>query len=124
MAAFRIWQYGSEGPASRVRRLPSDTVRAMADFINTLRFGSPSPIPPWDPYMKRPDRLSPGKTQKPKGTFNRAAFVLRRREKNTGRPGCQTGFFGKMIRAPGGSPRHANDAWNMGGMGYKSSFLS
>jgi hypothetical protein len=31
--------------------------------------------------MKRPDRLSPGKTQKPKGTFNRAAcFLSRRRE--------------------------------------------
>lgn len=26
------------------------------------------------PYAKRPDRLSPGKTQKPKGTFNRTAL--------------------------------------------------
>ena len=29
--------------------------------------------------MKRPDRLSPGKTQKPKGTFNRAAYCVARR---------------------------------------------
>ncbi len=34
--------------------------------------------------MKRPDRLSPGKTQKPKGMFNRAAYCVATRENKHG----------------------------------------
>ncbi len=69
--------------------------------------------------------IIPGKTQKPKGKLNRAAYVLRHREKIIGSRCCQSGFFKKI--QPGknrGSRVVSNDAWKIGGMDHKSGFFS